>query len=142
ATTRAPGPASLKLMTPENIVKSLESGTMKAQGAGLAAAEKSAIAAFLAKGSTEAAGGGMCSGKPEFSLKGPAWNGWSPDVANTRFQTEQVAGLKAADVPKLKLKWAFAFPYTFTANAQPTVAGGRIFVASANRNVYSLDAKT
>jgi polyvinyl alcohol dehydrogenase (cytochrome) len=141
AVTRAPAPAALKLMTPENIVKSLESGTMKAQGAGLAAAEKTAVAAFLAKGSAVAAGG-ACGSTPEFSLKGAAWNGWSPDVANTRFQPEQVAGLKAADVPKLKLKWAFAFPNTFTANGQPSVVGGRIFVASANRYVYSLDARS
>src|SRR5262249_35484268 len=38
---------------------------------------------------------------------GPSWNGWGNDLANTRFQPAAGARLSAADVPKLKLKWAF-----------------------------------
>jgi len=132
-------------MTPENIVRSLETGTMKAQGAGIPAADKAAIAAFLAgkrADSSAASTTGMCSTKPELSVAGVCWSGWSPDIANTRFQPAAASGLPATDVPRLKLKWAFAFPNTFTANAQPTIAGSRIFVASANRHVYSLDAQT
>ena len=37
------------------------------------------------------------------------WNGWGNDAANTRFQNEKAAGLSAAEVPKLTLKWAFGF---------------------------------
>ena len=73
---------------------------------------------------------------------GPSWNGWSPDLANTRFQPAQVARLTAAQVPRLKLKWAFGFPSGVSANAQPTVASGRVFVGSDNGYVYSIDAKT
>jgi polyvinyl alcohol dehydrogenase (cytochrome) len=50
--------------------------------------------------------------------------------------------LTAADVPKLKLKWAFGFPGVLAARAQPAVAGGRLFVASENGTVYALDPKT
>ncbi len=145
AVTRAPAPAALHAMTAANIVRSLESGAMKAQGALLSSAERQAVAEFLAgkaSGTPSATAAGSCAGAAAFSLIGPAWNGWSPDPANTRFQPEKAAGLSAAEVPKLKLKWAFGFPNTFTANGQPTVAGGRIFVASANRKVYSLDAQT
>jgi polyvinyl alcohol dehydrogenase (cytochrome) len=145
AVTRAPAPAALRLMSPENIVRSLETGAMKAQGAPLDAAQKLALARFLTgktTGTPSPAQSGLCAAKSEFSLSGPAWNGWGADLGNTRFQPEKTAGLSAAQVPKLKLKWAFAFPNTFTANGQPTIAGGRILVASANRNVYSLDAKT
>ena len=39
----------------------------------------------------------------------PMWNGWGNDRSNTRFQDAKAAGLTAADVPKLTLKWAFAF---------------------------------
>jgi hypothetical protein len=74
--------------------------------------------------------------------RGPAWNGWSPDLANTRFQPANVARLTAAQVPKLKLKWAFGFPSGVSANAQPTIAAGRVFVGSDNGFVYSMDAKT
>ena len=76
------------------------------------------------------------------SARGPAWNGWSPDLANTRFQPANVARLTAAQVPKLKLKWAFGFPSGVSANAQPTIAAGRVFVGSDNGFVYSMDAKT
>src|SRR5205807_1434689 len=66
------------------------------------------------------------------------WNGWGADLANTRYQPDP--GLAAAQIPNLKLKWVFAFPNTFIASGQPTVVGGRIFVPSANRKIYSLDA--
>ncbi|HUK35047.1 MAG TPA: PQQ-binding-like beta-propeller repeat protein [Vicinamibacterales bacterium] len=73
---------------------------------------------------------------------GPSWNGWSPDVTNRRFQPAEQAGLPAAQVPRLTLKWAFGFPDTVSAYAQPSVAGGRVFVGAQNGIVYSLDAKT
>src|SRR6185295_3257955 len=76
------------------------------------------------------------------SLTGPSWNGWGADLANTRAQQTANAWLTADQVPRLKLKWVFGFPSTFTSNGAPTMAGGRVFVPSANRNIYSLDAKT
>jgi polyvinyl alcohol dehydrogenase (cytochrome) len=145
AVTRAPAPAALRLMSPENVVRSLETGAMKAQGAPLDAAQRLALARFLTgktMGAPSPIQGGLCAAPAGFSLSGPAWNGWGADLGNTRFQPAKTAGLSAALVPKLKLKWAFAFPNTFTANGQPTIAGGRILVPSANRNVYSLDAQT
>src|SRR5262249_15189883 len=51
-------------------------------------------------------------------------------------------GLTAADVPKLKVKWAFGFPNGTSAFGQPAVAGGRLFVGSDNGYVYALDAAT
>ena len=72
----------------------------------------------------------------------PGWNGWGAGVANTRLQTAEQAGLTAAQVPALTLKWAFGFPDTISAYAQPTVAGGRVFVGAQNGTVYSLDART
>lgn len=145
AVTRAPAPSVLRLMTPESIVHSLETGTMKTQGAALGSAQRVAIAVFLTgktTGAVSPANVGLCTAKSNFSSGGPAWNGWSPDLFNTRFQPAETAGLTAALVPKLKLKWAFAFPNTFTANGSPTIVGGRIFVPSANRSVYSLDAQS
>src|SRR5215467_14210034 len=50
--------------------------------------------------------------------------------------------LTAAQVPTLKLKWAFGFPETLSAYTQPTVAGGRVFVGAQNGTVYALDART
>jgi polyvinyl alcohol dehydrogenase (cytochrome) len=75
-------------------------------------------------------------------LSGAAWNGWGVDPTNGRFQSARAAGLKAEDVPKLKLKWAFGFPNVSSAYAQPTIAAGRVYVGSMSGTIYSLDAAT
>jgi polyvinyl alcohol dehydrogenase (cytochrome) len=75
-------------------------------------------------------------------LMGPRWNGWGIDLDNSRFQTAAMAQLNAADIPRLKLKWAFAFPLAPAAWSQPVVAGGRVFAGSMNGAIYSLDANT
>lgn len=147
ATTRAPAPGALKLMSPENIVRALESGVMKEQGATLSPDQRRTVAEYLTGktlGSTTAATNiGLCADPhAHFDPFGPSWNGWGADLNNSRFQSSEIAGLTAADVPRLKLKWTFGYPNTFSSNAQPTIIGGRIFVASGNRHIYSLDAKT
>src|SRR5207244_9499744 len=44
--------------------------------------------------------------------------------------------------PRRKLRWAFGFPGVLAARAQPTIVGGRVFVASETGTVYALDART
>ena len=58
------------------------------------------------------------------------------------FNRPRRPGSPPSTVPKLTLKWAFGFPNATSARAQPTVAGGRVFVGSQNGTVYALDAKT
>ena len=72
-----------------------------------------------------------------------SWTGWGNDpTSNARFQTAKAAGLSAAQVPQLKLKWAFGFPGVEQTYGQPTVAGGHVFVGVDTGAVYSLDAAT
>jgi polyvinyl alcohol dehydrogenase (cytochrome) len=143
---RVPQKAVLSTLAPDSIVKALVSGAMRFQGVLLSADEKKAVAEFLTGKSldlpkTEV--GNVCTQKPvNLSADGPSWNGWGLDESNTRFQSASEAGLTAASVPKLKLKWAFGFPGDFVAYSQPVVFGGRVFVGSASGAVYSLDAKT
>jgi len=73
------------------------------------------------------------------ALGSAQWNGWGRDVENTRYQPEPA--IRATDVPKLALKWAFGFQGSAVAG-QPTVVDGRLFVASSAGRVYSLDSKT
>jgi len=75
-------------------------------------------------------------------LAGPRWNGWGVDMENSRFQPVDMAQLNAADIPRLRLKWAFAFPLAIAAFSQPVVAGGRVFAGSMNGAIYSVDAKS
>jgi polyvinyl alcohol dehydrogenase (cytochrome) len=148
---RAPTAEALREMTPEKIYTALTTGVMQQQAASLNDVQKKAVAEFMAgrpMGSAKSGGienmGFHCSTNPPLAdpASRPAWNGWSPDLANTRFQPANVARLTAAQVPKLKLKWAFGFPSGVSANAQPTVVSGRVFVGSDNGYVYSIDAKT
>jgi hypothetical protein len=107
-------------------------------------------AADLRKPAAEEAGSasppaGACpNAAPAFTdpLSAPRWNGWGVDPAQSRFQPAEMAQLAAADVPGLKLKWAFGFPGATFAFAQPTVIGGRVFIGSQAGKVYSLDAST
>ena len=69
------------------------------------------------------------------------WNGWGGDITNSRFQSAEKAGLSAADVPNLKLKWSFGLPMNYQ-TSQPTIFGGRVYIGSMKGVVYSLNAKT
>ena len=72
----------------------------------------------------------------------PSWNGWGADASNSRFQPEKIAQLPAAQVPQLKLKWAFGFPGVKSVLGQPAIAAGRVFIGVDTGSVYSLDAAT
>jgi polyvinyl alcohol dehydrogenase (cytochrome) len=87
----------------------------------------------------------MCRATPgEFAnpLNGPLWNGWGVNTQNTRYQDRAAAGLTTADVAKLKVKWAFGFPGELSADASPSIAGGRVFVGTQSGIVYALSAAT
>jgi len=148
----APSPAAIREMTPERIYESLTTGLMKAQGESLTDDQRRMTATFLSGrplGSLQQGDAkdmpNRCASNPPMPdpLSGPAWNGWGgASVANTRFQSAQAAGMTAADVPKLKLKWAFGYPNGLSAFSQPAVVSGRVFVGTDIGYVYSLDAKT
>ena len=146
--SRAPSPDVLKRRSPEAILSALTAGGMRPQGGRLSGAERRAVAEHLSGralgGDITGATSGRCTAPPALAdpASSPAWNGWSPSLTNTRFQSSAQAGLTAAQVPKLSLKWAFGFPDATSAWSQPTVAGGRVFVGSQNGTVYSLDAKS
>lgn len=144
---RAPNAQALRQLTPEAVLIAM-AGDMRVQASRLSGPERRAIAEYLTGkapgGDVTGAATGRCPAQIPFQGPGssPFWNGWSPDATNTRFQPAGEAGLTAAQVPRLKLKWAFGFPDAINAWAQPSVVGGRVFVGGANGTVYSLDAKT
>lgn len=142
---------AIRAMTPEKIYGSLVDGKMKAQGQFLSDDEKRHIAEFMGSrtlGSSEPGSGknmpNQCSSNPPMSdpAAGDSWNGWGADLGNTRFQPADAAGLTAAQVPQLKLKWAFGYPTGVSANGQPAVVSGRVFVGTDIGYIYSLDAQT
>ena len=139
---------TLRERSPEAIMGSLTGGTMLLQGQELTVLERHAVAAFITGRAASADALGTTAGRCESTaplsalLDGPHWSGWGADIRNHRAQPAAVAGLAAGDVPNLTLRWAFAFPDTTAAWAQPAVAGGRLFVGSQNGVIYALDAQT
>jgi polyvinyl alcohol dehydrogenase (cytochrome) len=104
----APLPEVLKSMPVQSILTALESGKMKQVGAGLSATERAAVAKYLGVPGVESIPqSAHCATNGPLDAGAPSWNGWGVDLSNTRYQNAQAAGLAAADVPKLKLKWAF-----------------------------------
>ena len=146
--SRAPLRSALAEMTPEAIYDALTSGPMVTNAAALTDEQKRDMAEYLSgrpmgsETSGDAAGmTNRCAKKPLSNpFEGPIWNGWGVDLTNGRYQPASEAKLSAAEVPRLKLKWAFGFPLAISAWTQPTVAGNRVYVSSSNAFVYSLDA--
>lgn len=143
---KAPPPYILRGMSPTNILAILEHGVMKDMAAALTSAERRQIAEYLTQ--TDLANykapppPKVCG--PEharFDLtQPPPAVGWGYD--NRRFVPASVGGMTASDLPRLKLKWAFAFPDATQARSQPVVAMGAIFVGSHSGQVFALDLET
>jgi polyvinyl alcohol dehydrogenase (cytochrome) len=142
---RIPSRDTIKTFPAQQVIFDLTFGVMQPQGLGLSVQEIAALATFLT-GKSSAPGpqpkidANMCASPgAAISLEEPLWNGWGHDVENSRFQPDP--GFSATDIPKLKVKWVFAYPGPLV-GSQPTVVGGRLFVATTTGLIYSLDAQT
>jgi polyvinyl alcohol dehydrogenase (cytochrome) len=151
AIERAPNRDALRGMSPDRVLSALENGPMLSMASGRSSAERRALAEFVSGKSLDTAVSTtpspetMCRpGAGEFTnpFAQPAWNGWGANTSNTRYQDAKTGGLSAADVPRLKLKWAFGFPGELSSDAQPTIVGGRVLVGTQSGVVYSLNAAT
>ena len=146
ASSRAPARAALATRTPGQVVDTLTHGAMAPMAAGLGAGEVDAIALYLTGKAPDRAAAAAkdpddavaCRTPAPPAMSGPRWNGWSPTLDNARFQAD--TRLKAQDLPRLKVKWAFAFPGGVA--GQPTVVGGRVYFGAGGGRVYALDART
>ena len=157
---RVPSRDAIASLSVEEVSKTLTTGAMRQQAAGLGASEIEALAEFVSTRpvvppSQRTAGPGAkapvlvnpavdvnakrCVDDRPVHLRGSMWNGWGRDLVNSRYQPDP--GIKADDVPKLRVKWAFAYPGAL-AEGQPTVVGDRLYVTSESGAIFSLDALT
>jgi polyvinyl alcohol dehydrogenase (cytochrome) len=142
---RTPRLEVLQRMQPQDVLDSLEVGSMRFEGYQRTADERRAIAEFvtgkkLSDEGKETLAGRCQDGDAKFDpVAGPRWNGWGADLSNARFQPAEQAQLTPQQIEKLKVKWAFGFPPN-TILSQPTVVGGRVFVGTLRGRIYSLDA--
>jgi polyvinyl alcohol dehydrogenase (cytochrome) len=142
---RTPPKSAIARRSPDEVIAALTTGVMKPQANGLKELEIRAIAVYLTgKQPTGLIDASQLANRCQapagpINLKAPNWNGWGIDHDNTRFQPKP--GLKAEDVPRLKVKWAYAYPATM-AIGQPTVIGDRLYVTTDSGQVICLNAQT
>jgi polyvinyl alcohol dehydrogenase (cytochrome) len=144
AGARAPNAYLLKLMTPAAIYGTLTTGAMRIQAQGLDDEEKSAVVEFLAGARTSADAKLLpprCQGSAaQFDFgRPPAFSGWGFDPANTRYVDSRVSGLSAANIARLRLKWAFGVEGAIRMASQPALGGGAIYLGGQDGSVYALD---
>src|SRR5262249_21206268 len=110
---KAPPRDALATLGPDAILASLSQGNMRIQGQPLTAAEREAVAERVAGrpltpkvAAVATSQPAQCAAATDGRNAASVWNGWGPDVHNTRFQSN-AGGINAANVANLKLKWAF-----------------------------------
>lgn len=148
AVYKAPAKSFLNLMAPDAIYGALSGGLMKQQAAALTDEQKHQVADYLGDATlaraAQAAQPPMCAENnrsPDLRSP-PKLYSWGADLGNSHAIPGDVARLPAAQIPRLKLKWAFAYPGAQRARSQPTIAMGTVFVGSQNGTVYALDARS
>lgn len=144
AQDRVPPLFLIRRRSAEDVMQTLTSGVMKQQAKGLTEDQIRQLAIHLT---------GKLPGEPirnldankcigaaaPIKLNASDWNGWGRDLDNSRFQPKP--GIKPADIPKLKVKWAFAHPGPM-ATGQPTIIGDRLFLTTEAGYIFSLNAQT
>ena len=138
AVERAPTRAELAFRAPGDIVAALTTGVMAPMAKGMSRPEIDAVALFLAPGQQLGTAGTdqMCAANGPIKASAHDWPALGPDENSSRFQPNP--GIGAADVPKLKVKWAFSMP----GGGQPVVVGDWLFITNRGGKFYALDAKT
>jgi polyvinyl alcohol dehydrogenase (cytochrome) len=140
---RTPSIDSIRQMTGEAVYAALTNGAMKSQASGLSTQELISLLVYIAPAggaSAKPAFEKSCTGNAPFKPGASAWGGWSPSITNSRYQDAKAAGLAAADVPRLKLKWAFNLGPVTMARGQPAAAGNSVFIGTLAGDVYAIDA--
>src|SRR5439155_23423007 len=86
--SHAPLPEALSNLPWQDILKALETGSMKAIGAQVSAADKMTVARYLGKAGPAAIPEmkGYCAADARPRAGSSSWNGWGVDEKNTRFQ--------------------------------------------------------
>ncbi|WP_027582751.1 PQQ-binding-like beta-propeller repeat protein [Bradyrhizobium sp. Ai1a-2] len=150
--SRIPNRAALQSMAFEHVLRAITAGSMAPMVKDRTDDERKAIASFVtgklagdSAPAIKADAAGHCVDEArgfDGALDRPRWIGWGADLNNSRFQAAEMAGLRADQVPRLRLKWAFGFPGVSSANAQPAVIGGMLFVGGADSKVRALDARS
>ncbi|MDX2042164.1 MAG: PQQ-binding-like beta-propeller repeat protein [Acidobacteriota bacterium] len=144
AQDRVPPLFLIRRRSAEDVMQTLTTGVMKQQAKGLTEEQIRQLAIHLTGKlpgePIRNLDANKCTGAaPAIKFTANDWNGWGRDLDNSRFQPKP--GIKPEDIPKLKVKWAFAHPGAM-ATGQPTIIGDRLFLTTEAGYIFSLNAQT
>src|SRR5438874_1076406 len=141
---RTPPRDALKQLSVARILRTLDFGVMINIAYVLNREEREAVANYLGvqRPDTPVPPQAYCADRTVDigASPSPSWNGWGPDLSNTRYTT--AGGITLNQAGKLKLKWAYAFEGDVSAFGAPTVLGRTLFVGSAGGAVQALSTDT
>lgn len=144
---RAPHSVVFQMIGTRALLKSMIDGGMALQAEPMTEDEIVQLAEYLGGSSLESVSAQPVLACEEGStrsdiaqIQGVADWGFSPE--NTRFIPAGAAGLDSSDVPRLELKWAFAYPGATRARSQPIVMGNTVYVGSQDGTIYALDLES
>jgi polyvinyl alcohol dehydrogenase (cytochrome) len=144
--TRSPAKSTLGSMSYQVLSFALTKGKMQAQAAALSEADRGNLINYLTGRSTATLDAWskpmMCGASrlPVDLKPTPSISTFGFDARNTRTLTSRQAGLTTAQLSKLDLAWAIAFPDATMIRAQPAVVGNTLFLPVAEASaMYALD---
>jgi polyvinyl alcohol dehydrogenase (cytochrome) len=146
AVERAPSREALAQRSPEQVLTALTSGSMQAMASGLTPDMMRSVAVYLTGKPFSEAGAragvqppdNLCATNPPIKAAATDWNGYGKTATSSRYQDK--TSLNAANVSRLKVKWAFSLAGGRA--GQPTIIGDRMFFVTFAGDAYSLDGKT
>lgn len=144
---RAPQTVVLQQMSPNAILKALNEGPMREQASGLEQHERIAIAEYLTDqkvGAEQAQPLPACTGTAALFDRNepPVLPGWGFAPGNGHRLSRQQAGIDRGNLGRLRLKWALAIPGATRMRAQPSLAGGALYLGTQSGAVHALDRAT
>lgn len=149
ADPRAPAFASLTAMSAETLAASMaEGGKMAPMAAALTPEDRTSLVAYLISGQPKTTAAAdwtaalMCeaSNRKVDVTKPIVANGFGGDAAGSRRFTAAQAGLKTADMSKLKVSWTIGVPNTTGLGVGTATLGDTAFTAMGGY-VVAMDAK-
>ena len=143
AVKKVPEKTMLQLMSARVILAAMEEGIMQPQASTLSRGEREAVAEYLS-GQDLAAVPADVAPRCEAGAVEPGAvrvGAWGVNSGNQRYFPPSLAGMTAADLDDLELKWAVRFPDAIRARSQPAVAHGNVYLGSQSSGVVALDAR-
>ena len=134
----------LQMMSPDAIEAAMNQGVMRPQAVSLTADERRLVATLPRGRRRDARASSTLHGRGRVLRHAARIRHWKLGTCARQHPLHpgEAAGLTAADLPRLELKWALAFPGALRARSQPSVAYGAVYVGSQDGTVYALDLDT